>query len=101
MAAKRDIIKKLEVEGHECSNCGTRWQSPDYSSCPRCGYTPTELNTPTLDTITDEEFELEQGEAVMAQYEAENTPKSDEEKARTAALHKRMSGGDKLNSDEE
>jgi predicted nucleic acid-binding Zn-ribbon protein len=25
---------------HECSNCGTRWQYPDYSSCPRCGYNP-------------------------------------------------------------
>ncbi len=22
--------------GHECSVCGTRWASPDYSACPRC-----------------------------------------------------------------
>lgn len=26
--------------GHECSKCGTRWQSPDHSSCPCCDDTP-------------------------------------------------------------
>lgn len=40
--------KEVAIEGHECSNCGTRWQSPDYSSCPRCGYAPASDVKPTL-----------------------------------------------------
>jgi hypothetical protein len=43
-----DVVT-VEPEGHECSNCGPRWQSPDYSACPRCGYGPT---TPVIgDTV--------------------------------------------------
>lgn len=32
----RTLIRINEVTGHECSKCGTRWQSPDYTCCPRC-----------------------------------------------------------------
>jgi hypothetical protein len=54
-----------EREGHECSNCGTRWQSPDYSSCPRCGHGPTKTD-PDASEETTAPVEPDQAEPAYA-----------------------------------